>query len=286
MSSTPALTHVIHADDDREVVGVASLDNRLFVLHNPSKQHIDVYDSEAFQQQQSLKVNDLSDDTTWNGLTTCVINKFLYVSDHDEAKVYKVQLAIDSEVLKWSVGRRPMGLSTNAACNLLVACFDDEKILEYTTNGAFVREIHLQLNDDEFLNPWHAIQLTNGHFVVSCGDVNSESHVFEVDVNGRVLATCSNQLKSTSKPEFSWPRHFAVDKNNELIYVLDCWKNRVVILNRSLDCTYEMLIDGGFHTPSCIHFNESQDRIFIGERCNHLSNVGRRNSVLVFDNII
>ena len=114
------MTHVISADGDRAVVGVTSVDNRLFVLRSPSQQSIEVYDLKTFTlQQQILKVNGLSNDS-YNGLTACVVNKCLYVSDYLNATVYKVQLTVDNQISKWSVGRGPRGLSINTSCNLQV----------------------------------------------------------------------------------------------------------------------------------------------------------------------
>ena len=105
------MTHVISADGRRDVVGVTSVDNRLFVLRSPSQQSIEVYDLKTFTlQQQTLKVNGLSDNV-FNGLTACVVNKCLYVSDCWNATVYKVQLTVDNKISKWSVGGGPVGLS-------------------------------------------------------------------------------------------------------------------------------------------------------------------------------
>lgn len=57
-SSTPTLTHVISADDEsaRGVVGVTSVDSRLFVLRRLSHQRIQMYDLMTFKlQQQTLE---------------------------------------------------------------------------------------------------------------------------------------------------------------------------------------------------------------------------------------
>jgi hypothetical protein len=85
------------------------------------------------------------------------------------------------------------------------------------------------------------------------------------------------------KQKFDWPRRLAVDKNNECILVADYTNDRIVILSRSLNrCAREFdvtSVDGGLKLPSCVHFDESQRRLFLGEY-NPLS---RR--VLVFDNV-
>ena len=278
------MTHVISADGDRDVVGVTSVDDRLFVLRSPSQQSIEVYDLKTFTlQQQTLKVNGLSNNS-WNGLTSCVVNKCLYVSDHKNATVYKVQLTVDNKISKWSVGGGPRGLSINTACNLLVACYKDKKIQEYTTSGSLVREICLKSNDGKLLIPLHVIQLTSGQFVVCCSNwTNKVSDVVEVDTKGRVVVSYTNQLQSTTQHKFNFPRRLSVDKNNEFILVADSWNNRIVILNRSLNCCARelnvMSVDGGLQGPTCLYFDTSQNRLFVGER------EGQRRG-LIFYNLI
>jgi DNA-binding beta-propeller fold protein YncE len=291
-SSTPTLTYVINADDRRGVIGVTSVDDRLFVLRSPSEQSIGVYDLKTFTlQQKTLKVSGLVDNS-FSGLTSCVINKCLYVSDNVSATVYKVQLSVNNRISMWSVGRTPCGLSINNACNLLVACCclldSASKIQEYTTNGSLVREICIQSNDGKWLSPYHVIQLTSGEFVVSCQDVNrGVSDVVELDANGQIVVSYTNQLQTTTQQNFSWPRHLAVDEKSQCILVADCLNNRIVILSRSSNCRSQefnaMSNDGGLQYPSCLHFDESQGRLFVGEG-SHLYGVGCRR-VLIFDNV-
>jgi hypothetical protein len=95
--------------------------------------------------------------------------------------------------------------------------------------------------------------------------------VVEVDTKRRqVVVSYTNQLKSTTQHKFKWPRHLSVDKNNEFILVADTNNNRIVILNRSLKCDARelnvmMSVDGGLQRPSCLYFNSSQNRLFVGE---------------------
>jgi DNA-binding beta-propeller fold protein YncE len=164
---SPTLTHVISADDECAVVGVTSVDDRLFVLRSPSRQHIQVYDLNALSfQQQTLKITSLSNQCY--GLTACVINKCLYVTDYDNDTAYKVQLTVNKKKSRWPVGRGPRGLSINAACNLLVACYIDDRIQEYnSTNGSLLREVRFNSRARR-LRPYHVMQLTSGKFLVGC----------------------------------------------------------------------------------------------------------------------
>jgi NHL repeat len=280
-TSTPTLTLVIN-DDPRPVAGVTSIDNRLFVLRKPSQQQIQVYETKTFKQQRALQVTDLCDDTV-SGLTSCVTNNCVYVSDWHKKTVYKVEMYGNNQVFNWCVDGEPRGLSINTACNLLIACWPN-KIVEYTARGSFVREICLKSNDVE-LYPMHAIQVNNDQFVVSCVNVtNGVNDVVEVDTKGRVADSYTYQLQSTTQNKFNWPRRLSVDKNKEFIIVADCKNNRIVILNRSLNCCARELnvisVDGGLQQPSCLHFDTSQNRLFVGEWSESQCRV------MMFDNVI
>lgn len=286
-SLTPTLKHVISGGDFRWVVGVTSVDSHLFVLRSPSQQEIQAYDAKSFKQRKAPKVIGLSDDTRYSGLTSCVTNKCLYVSDWLKDNIYKVELSRNNYVSCWRVDSSPHGLSMNAACNLIVACEGACKIQEYnTTSGTLVREIRLDLSDT-VLCPYHAVQLTSDRFVVSNQNATSRMcDVVEVDTKegeGRVVVSYCNQLKSTTHGKFSWPRHLSVDENKKFIFVADKHNDGIVILNRSLGgCARELnvkLVEGGLQSPSCLYFNASLNRLVVGEydgRC----------QVRVIDNVI
>jgi hypothetical protein len=260
---------------------VTSIDSRLFVLRKPTQQQIQVYDTKTFKQLRALQIEDLSDNTPGSGLTSCVTNNCVYVSDYEENIVYKVELSGKNQVFSWCVDRKPSGLSINTACNLLVAC--SNKIFEYATNGILVRRICLKLND-VVMSPLHAIQLNSGQFVVSCfNQTNKVYDVVEVDTKGRVVVSHINQLQSTTQHKFYWPRRLSIDKSDEFVLVADHGNSRIVILNRYSSCCAReldvMSVDGGLQSSSCLHFDTSQNRLIVGE-CD-----GQRR-ILMFDNVI
>jgi DNA-binding beta-propeller fold protein YncE len=271
-----------HKCDRRWVVDVTSIDSLLFVLRSRSRQQIQVYDTKTFKQHRPLHVKDLSDEP--NGMTSCATNNCVYVSDCRKNTVYKVTLSsFFNKVFNWRVDGGPLGLSMNTSCNLLVACYKANKILEYTTNGSLVREIFLNQSDFD-LRKFHAIQLTSDLFLVSCwNETNKVYDVIEVDSKGRVVVSYTEQLQSTTQHAFNLPLRLSVDKNNEFIVVADCSNNRIVILNRTLNCCARelnvMSVDGGLQSPSGLYFDASQNRLIVGEwrgQCR----------VLMFDNII
>jgi DNA-binding beta-propeller fold protein YncE len=287
-SSTPTLKHVISDDDDRRpVVGMTSIHNRLFVLRHPSEQRIQVYDAKSFEQQQSLQLNGIREDTEESGLTSCVTNSCLYFCDSDQDTVYKVVLSENNTLFSWRTGRGPSGLSVNITCNLIVACYEAHRIQEYnTTNGSLVREICLESKDVMFW-PLHAIQVSSDRFVLSCWDEIDEMwNVVEVDTKGRFSDCLIDQLNSTSRHEFDYPCHLSVDENNEFVFVADTNNDRILILNRSMNrCGRELNVttsaaaSGRPRSPFCLCLDESQSRLFVGEWRDQCR-------VLVFDNVI
>jgi DNA-binding beta-propeller fold protein YncE len=236
------------------VADVTSIDSCLFVLRDPSQQQIQVYDTKTFKQQRALQIENLSDYTSYSGLTSCETCNCIYVSDCNKHTVYKIELYGDNKVFSWCVGSWPMGLSITSSCHLLVACAHE--IQEYKTDGSFVREICLKLNDDVFY-PIHAIQLTSDQFVVSCWNVtNKVNDVVEADATGQVVSSYTNQLQSTTQHKFNEPCRLSVDRNNECILVADRNNNRIMILSRTLNCHARKLnvlsVDSGLQQPSIV----------------------------------
>ena len=253
-----------------QVVGLTSVDCRLFVLLRPSQQQIQVYDMDTLgKKRYTIQVRDLNDDTSSCGLTSCANDKCLYVSDYRKDVVYKVLLAKNSRIFPHTVGKGPMGLSINTSGNLIVACWSAKIIQEYTTRWSLVREIRLQSS------PYCAIQLTSGQFVVSHGS-GSHYDVSEVTSGGRVVASYKNTLHSTGQQKFSWPRHLAVDKSDKCILVADCKNSRIVMINRSKKTSRDLNVDQ-LKKPSCVCYDESRNRLFVGEFDDH-------SRVMAFDN--
>ena len=175
-STTPTLTHVIPSQDELRVSAVTSLGDDVFVVRYCSQQ-VEVYDAVTLTLQRRLVVPGL--DEWFTGLAACPINNCLYASDWDNDCVYRVELPGSYAVKKWRVASYPAGLSVNNEHNLIVACYGADKLQEDTTHGSLVREICLQAD------PYHAIQLSTGDYVVS--QYTSPGVVSVVGVDGQVV---------------------------------------------------------------------------------------------------
>ena len=78
--------------------------------------------------------------------------------------VHRVDLSGINAVMKWSVARRPVGLSVNSEHNLLVVSHYECKLQIFTTHGTLLQDIQLQADIER---PWHAVQLSTGQLLVS-----------------------------------------------------------------------------------------------------------------------
>lgn len=263
VTATPQLTAVLSLDG-RAVVGLTSLDDvHLYVLHSPSNQRIEVYDTSTFKLQRSLDVADLSDDMN-NGMTSCRANNCLYVNDYNGDVVFRVDVSGNKTVLSWEVGGNPMGISTNAACNVLVTCHWTKKLQEYTPNGSLIREISVQWM------PLHAIELKNGHFLVSLPVRRPVQHdIVELDSEGRTIVSYSEELQHSSGQLFMFARHLTVDKNEECVYVASWGNDRLIVVNRRSwrARLIHASADGGkiLRKPCCLYLDESSGRLYAGE---------------------
>jgi len=267
------VTHVIdlpsHATGG--VTAVTSLDDDVFVVRYNS-QEVEVYDAATLTLLQCLVVPGLGQ---WpSGLAVCPVNSCLYASDWNRNRVYRVELLSGSNaVKKWCVASRPAGLSVNNEHNLIVACYELNKIQEYTTHGSLVREICQQAG---VTRPWHAIQLSTGDYVVS--HRTSPGVVSVVGIDGEVV--CSyGQSQTSDVGQMKKPASLAVTKNDDIL-VADMNNNRILSINSSLGSIQELelSVDGDIYWPQGLCLDESRGRLYVGE-------LRGEQRVLIFDGV-
>jgi len=256
-SRVPTLTHVIPSQGRGNVSAVTSLGDKVSVGRHISEQ-VEVYDAETFTLQHLIKVPGLG---LWlRGLTACDVNHCIYVSDWLSVSIHRVELSGSNAVKTWSVAGWPAGLSVNKAHNLVVVCCDENKLQEYTTHGSLVREIYLQAG---VTSPWHAIQLSTGHYVVS--QHTSPGVVSVVGVDGQVIHSYGQSQTSDVK-QMKSPSGLAVTKNDDIL-VADDGNNRIMSIIRSTGCVQELAlsVNGGIQEPWGLCLDESRGRLYVGE---------------------
>ena len=126
-------------------------------------------------------------------------------------------------------------------------------------------------------NPWHAIQLSTGHYVV-CQDV-LPGVVSVVGVDGQVIHSYRQSQTSDVTVQVHGPSSLAVTKNDDIL-LTDQDNQRIQSINRSTDCVQALAlsVDGGIR-PEGLCLDESRGRLYVGEW-------GGQHRVLVFDGVL
>jgi len=218
---------------------------------------VEVYDAETFTLQRRLPVLGLGCSF---GLAVCASNKCLYASDYLNDHVHRVDLLGSNAVTKWSVGRRPVGLTVNSDKNVLVVIQDERKLQQFTTHGRQLQTIQLQLRIEL---PRQAIQLSSGQFVIShMGD--TQHRVSLVDGKGAVVRSFGG-TPGSDLTKMNMPEGLAVDEHGNIL-VADKLNSRLLVLDPTLTSAREMSVsvDGGLKDPLSLWY-KSRGRLYLGE---------------------
>jgi len=299
-STTATLTHIIPSLGRDSVTAVTSLGDDVFIARKQSGR-VEIYDARTFTLRKHLHIRFPEDDIAsqllefrfnpsfdrpmFTGLVACPVNKCLYASynKNDMSTVHRVELSGSNAVKKWSVARGPTGVSVNNKHNLIVACSTASKLQEYTTHGLLVREICLHegvtsCRKASVTQPWHAIQLSTGDYVVSHHTIPGVVSV--VGVDGQVVRSYG-QSQTSDVGLMCCPSSLAVTKHDDIL-VADKGNNRILLISSSLGSIRELSLPGGdgIQEPRGLCLDESRGRLYVGESILGYSGKAR---ILVFD---
>ena len=275
---------IIPPDSERRrVAGVTSIDDKLYVIRNPSYKKIQVYDKETYEElDTSVEINGLSDDDNpWErGFTSCAQRKFLYVSDYHKDTVYVVDLSGETQNVKhWEVKAQkgsqfagPSGLSVDGKDNVIVTCYLDSTIRIYEPNGKLSRFV--QLPTKYIRTPYHAVEVTEGQLAVSHWEPEKGVTLIEL-----VIGTSEYKVKQSSmdcKPKIDMynPRYLAVNSNKS-VFAVDQAKTAIIVLDFGSEGLYTnekrtarifpVSEEDNIGEPWCLHLDEDASRLYVGE---------------------
>ena len=200
-------------------------------------------------------------------MIACPIHGCLYISDFtdDCDVIHRVELK-GMVTTRWPVCKEPevaIGLSLTPKFNVLVACKSTSKLREFTTYGKQLREISLP---SDMTNPWHAIELPDGRFVVCHGSKqqNDPLHrVCTVNARGHIMQSYGGRPGSATVGELNGPGHLAVD-DDEFVYVIDVRNSRVLLLSPLLSYVGQVVSRQQLKwIPQQIHLDAQRRRLYI-----------------------
>jgi len=113
--------------------------------------------------------------------------------------------------------------------------------------------------------PWHGVQLATGRVVVCHGFGSNTLHrVCVVGDDGKVTCSYGDQ-RGSDVGQLYGPRHMAVDKDSQFIFVADYNNRRVPLLSPSLQFVRYVYVGEGLPQPSQVYFHQSTRRLFVGQ---------------------
>jgi len=218
---------VVHTLPEGELVrGVTLLGDEVYVLRQKVRDQVEVYNVINYRLQRRLTV---PNSHGFSDMTSCKYYRCVYIGD-DGARIHR--LDVQGATTQWAVNDRPMGLSVNAAHNVLVTCNEVRKIKEFSSHGDLLRELTLP---DDVINPWRAIQTRNGEFIVCHGGLGDAVHrVCKISPDARHIIKSHGGQRGSDIGQYRVPVHLAVD-NNEFVFVADFNNRRVTLLSPTLD---------------------------------------------------
>jgi DNA-binding beta-propeller fold protein YncE len=250
------------------VNGVTSLGREVFLVSCES-QHINVYDATTLEFVRELLVPDLASKqlqptgqlTRNTKCLRCVIgcsfHKCLYVSDEHGNRIHRVHVTDTANHSSWPTGVRPHGMSRNANHNVLVACKGDNTIIEYKTDGAEVRKIQLS---SDITKPIHVIQLPSSQYgVVHHGGLH---RYCVVDSAGEVVKSFGREA-GCGDGQLNHPYGLEVNKRG-YVFVASRKSDKILIIDPEVTAKASVL-KGTYNDPYCLHLNEAQNRLYIGQ---------------------
>jgi len=250
---------VVHTlPEGLSVVGVTSLGDEVFVLRPKGRDQVEVYDVITYRLVRYINVPNLQG---FVDMTSCEHYHCMYISDHIVMCIHR--LDEQGAITQWPVNDRPDGLSVTKAHNVLVTCVDVRKIKEFSSHGHLLREMTLP---DDVINPWHAIQLTSGQYVVCHGDVDDAVHRVCV-----ISADCTHIIHShggqrgSDTGQYDVPVHLAVD-DNEFVFVVDLNNQRVTLLSPTLDYIRQVVSSDKLKwLPHRLHLDVQRRRLYVAD---------------------
>jgi len=236
---------------------VTSLGDEVFVLRDKERDQVEVYDVITYRLVRCITVTNLRG---FADMTSCKHYHCVYIADHIVTCIHRVDVQ-GGATTQWAVNDQPRGLSVTKAYNVLVTCPLVRKIKEFSSHGALLHEMTLP---DDVINPWHAIQLTTGQYVVCHGGVGDAVHrVCVMSENCTHIVHSHGGQCGSDIGQYDVPCHLAVD-DNEFVFVVDVINRRVTLLSPTLNYIRQVVSrDKLKWRPRRLHLDVQRRRLYV-----------------------
>lgn len=245
---------------DLVVRGIAELDGRLNVIFQ-EKNFIRIYKAVAPFEKESDKIREDLKDPFF--IAACKDNSCLYITDKELKKVLKVDRHYTAN--EWDMLlEEPYRLSVISKGRVLMPKWSPPSLEIYDTNGSNLKVISLP---SEIIEPWHAVEMSEGVFAVSHGDKTSPHHRVcmitcnaDSSISELTLTFGDERGGYNNDSQLNRPRNLAIDEHGRVI-IADAGNMRVVVLDAGWKTFASVKTT---ITPERICYCRESKQIFIG----------------------
>ena len=222
----------------RELMGVAQLDGRIYIIYSDVKKigvHCD-YSPFLSLMSDEIAIKDVEKP---DDMTSCSATKCLFISDYSGNKcIFKVQMP-DKTITRYPVNGKPSKISTTANDELVtIVRGDTSAFLEIyqTSTGKFLKKVNFPI---EMKLPIKAFKLPTGSLVVLYGgdklpDKTQRRYMIsETSDDGQIIRTFDFSTNDTTSDLIPMPSHLAVDENGKM-FVADSDHARILVIDSDL----------------------------------------------------
>lgn len=257
----------------RAIYGVTQLDSEIYISSDAGAE-IEVYDSKlrTVKCTRTFSVGGLV--LPWD-IKASAKNSCLYIMDRKYGLRNEI-LASDRNgkvTKKWSIENYGH-LSITEEGTVVLAIYDEAKIVEYSHDGCLIREVCL--SEAGVQNPWHAIKLRDGNFVVSFGNEGLlEDRTVTVEQSNRptpnrpgvaIIDSRGVTLKELSNLQLRVPVHLDIDRYGSIL-VVDNDQGCVFLLNSDLEYEREIVSHAdGVNAPTAICLCTSAGHLLVADK--------------------
>lgn len=210
--------------DTREQIsfGIAYFLEKFYVICLESNTVLTYNSSFPFNLEQEVTVEGLKSPHDIAASRTA-----LYITDSSNNRIWKIDANHKSCSWMEEVGE-PHTISVTLSQEevLLVSSGTPSSVKFFASDVTLRRSFSLP---DTITKPTHAVALADGHVILSHGGVGScEQAICVLSADGKVIRTFPGESDCAN---LSWPCHLAIDEVRGLLFVVDFWNRRILVLN-------------------------------------------------------
>ena len=251
------------------VVGVTWLENKIYTIHFSSTRVHTFHDHEPFNEETSIEIKDMKRPFD---MTSSKKDRAIIICDTDvnNPSLWRIQMP-DRMIRRYKIDGQLRRLSTTPSDDLLVLGTRRNRLYLDIYRSSDVTLLQSIPMPTKIQNAFHAVQTTNGNFIIACEDSNFPYRkvISELSKDGKQSLRTFDLQSIDSIPLKTWkPFHIAIDEDGN-IFVADFSDNghRVFQLNSRLN-RIQMELNHDRHQidrPVCLCYVREKHMLIVGK---------------------